>query len=489
MSDTRTNNAILKNLAKLGGKEALADQAVDYSGMKFVVPELYRGKLNKAAQRLMEVHEQLEDTESFNKSFDFHPFDGAYMFALACKESFGMLPNQAPPSMFRPGGTSVTVNISPDESVDVPWGEFNLPILDATVMLSGNRDGGFAMSVYCPKKYTAEVHGLFTLIEELWKQQSIYRNAVIDAAKIPNVIDLRNFDPQKVVYSADVFSQLEANVWSPIRYTQRLRELGQPLKRAILLEGTYGTGKTLAGMMTGLVAKQEGWTYIACKPSEGQDPFDALRFARQYQPCVVFIEDVDTIAGQHDPERISRLLDEFDGIKSKNTELFVVMTTNHADKIHKGMLRPGRLDAVIHISPLDREAMERFVYTVVGDSLADEIDFDKVHHANRGYTTAFVKEGLDRAVRHQIARTEGRMDDSLTTVDLVNAAEGLRPHLELMNRASESVAPDPLTQNFVDIIRASMDGTSVDMDDGEIITRYVEDSPEEKKVVYRSTDA
>jgi len=81
------------------------------------------------------------------------------------------------------------------------------------------------------------------------------------------------------------------------------------------------------------------------------------------------------------------------------------------------------------------------------------------------------------------------MDDSLTTVDLVNAAEGLRPHLELMNRASESVAPDPLTQNFVDIIRASMDGTMVDLEDGEIVTRETEDTHAEKKVVYRSTDA
>ncbi|NIS12736.1 MAG: AAA family ATPase, partial [Thermoplasmata archaeon] len=88
--------------------------------------------------------------------------------------------------------------------------------------------------------------------------------------------------------------------------------------------------------------------FIQCRPGI-DNVYDAMKTARLYQPAVVFYEDVDTIA-QGDQTQghvaVTQLLDIFDGLTAKSTKILAILTTNHPEKIHKGMVRPGRLDAV-----------------------------------------------------------------------------------------------------------------------------------------------
>lgn len=110
-----------------------------------------------------------------------------------------------------------------------------------------------------------------------------------------------------------------------------------------------------------------------------------LRTARLYQPAVVFIEDIDYRANNGESDAVTELLEAFDGITSKGGELQIVMTTNHLDRIHKGMLRPGRLDAVVHIGALDRNGVERLCRVVIDESHLDkEVDFDAVWEGDAG---------------------------------------------------------------------------------------------------------
>jgi transitional endoplasmic reticulum ATPase len=149
----------------------------------------------------------------------------------------------------------------------------------------------------------------------------------------------------------------------------------------------------------------------------------------------VFIEDVDTFANQTDPMYITRLLDTFDSARNKGIDLTLVMTTNHKNEIHKGMLRPGRLDAIIEIGAMDRPGVEKLAHLVIGDNLEDDVDFDQVFEATEGYMPAFVREGLERAIRYTIART--RQIGKINTTDLLRAMGSLRPQHDLHEGASD----------------------------------------------------
>ena len=131
-----------------------------------------------------------------------------------------------------------------------------------------------------------------------------------------------------------------------------------------------GTGKTLAAILTGQEAVANGWTFIKGRPGRDDLSF-VMQTAKLYQPAVVFYEDVDKIADSEvtSDSGISRLLDDFDGIDAKSTRILCVLTTNHPERIHKGMARPGRLDAMIEIDELDVDGTAKLVQCRVSERL------------------------------------------------------------------------------------------------------------------------
>jgi len=165
-----------------------------------------------------------------------------------------------------------------------------------------------------------------------------------------------------------------------------------------------------------------------------------------YQPSVVFFEDLEVMAGAQERDHISQLLDVFDGIQSKDAKIMAILTTNHADKIHKGMLRPGRLDAVIEIEKLDAAGIQQLVENVVPSAaLAEDLkhthkDFEKgwaeITSAMDDFLPAFVREAGERAVRYSLARNGGKLT-TVSKADLIDSATGLRSQFELMDGARE----------------------------------------------------
>jgi SpoVK/Ycf46/Vps4 family AAA+-type ATPase len=184
---------------------------------------------------------------------------------------------------------------------------------------------------------------------------------------------------------------------------------------------------------------------------------------------VVAFEDVDTIASgvtAQERDHVTELLDLFDGITAKGTRLMVLMSSNHVEKLHKGMMRPGRLDAVINIAELDTNGIMRMVHALVPkDQLIEPLDEELIGEAMEGYMPAFVKEAIDRARRYSIARNQG-VPGKLNTADFVLAGEGLRPQLEMMDDAKEGVPPESLDAALTRRVSEVLDRTKV-MDGGD----------------------
>jgi ATP-dependent 26S proteasome regulatory subunit len=280
------------------------------------------------------------------------------------------------------------------------------------------------------------------------RNASIYRGqAVCGADELTFIEDLHRFDPTQIVFASDIQDQLEVALFSPMRHPQAFRNERIPLKRAVLLHGPFGTGKTSIGMMLAQEAVRHGWTFIMARP--GRDRVeDVLTTARLYSPAVVWVEDLDTDTGNADPKAVSRMLDAFDGVNTKSGEVMVALSTNRIDKVPPGMLRPGRLDYVLEIAGLDRFATEKLIRVVVAPGkLATDVDFDAVYAEMDGFLPAFIKATADRARSFAIHRTRST-DYVLTTNDLVGAARSLHPQLRLHQNATEP-APLPTLDKVV----------------------------------------
>lgn len=448
LTDEETKT-LIDQISELGGR-AFKDEDILYEGVKLVVPKQFEGQLAKAIKFLEDKTKEEEEDASFSRTFKYRPWDGAYCAFKALKDAFGLVQGKATYSWFfgKQPPQYIQVPISATETAEVPWGQFIVPILEGIKFTFGegaDKELGkvFRITAVGPRKHRFLVEGLFKLVEEELVRSSIYKGKPIDGQETPQFLDLRGLDTSKIIYSDQVQTDLEAHIWSVVRYPDTYRKLGMQLKRAILLFGPYGTGKSLAGYLTALECEKYHWTFIMARP--GRDDFlQVMQTARLYQPAVVFFEDAETVAGANDKDMISTVLDVFDGIQSKTTSLMVVLTTNHPEMIHKGMHRPGRVDAQIEIGALDADAIQRLITAnIPARNMADGIDWPQVVAANEGYVPAFVAEAAARAIRYALPRNEGSLEGiTIDTLDLVHAAQGLRPQFERMLGAPESKDKD-----------------------------------------------
>lgn len=454
---------ILATLSELGAR-TVGDDSLIFRGDQFILPANMQGKIGAAVRYLEDYERNMEQSFQFQRAFNFRPWDGANAFQRAMKRLFGTtgtgvkiqtMFGDIPPAY-------MTINIAHNKTAQVPWRRVGFSPLEAVFELGMSRHAEygvvFQLSVEAPRKYRSQIEAFFQVVEDELKTNSIYRGKAFTGGAEPEFLDLSNVDPGQVIYTDDVMVQLETNMWSLLRWTDRMRENNISLKRAVLVEGPYGTGKTLAGMLTAKEAVDNGWTFILARPGK-DDLMEVLQTAQLYAPAVVWYEDIDTVAQGQDDMQISKLLDVLDGITNKGTEVLAGFTTNHVHKIQKGVLRPGRLDAVIHIEGLDREGFERLVRAVVPPRLLSKgTDFDLVAKAFDGMLPAFAKEAIARAIRYSISRNHG-VPGIIETEDLVNAAEGLRPQLLLMQEAREGVNKPTLEVAFESAARRAMAAT------------------------------
>jgi len=465
--DEKIRDAVNEILAKLGEKR-VQDDSLIYEGDKWVLPQQFRGQLDKAIDFLRNHKKQEEMKFDFTKTLPYRPFDGAYAFMqvmrlLTGTTGFGVTRmtffGPQPPE-FR----SIKLDAR-GTTAQVPWGLVNFPAYDATFDVGvGQNENGycFQLTVTAPRKWRKEIEAIFTLIEDHLKSDSIYKGKAINGHGMePEFIDLSRVDPELVVYSQDVMDDLLAHVWAPIRYADQMRAQGLPLKRAVLFAGPFGTGKTLGVMLTAKEAVDMGWTFIMCRTGH-DDPATVMKTAELYAPAVVAIEDLDVHAGTSTKVEISRLLEMLDGAVTKGKEIIGLFTTNHIEDIQKGALRPGRIDAVIEITKLDEPAFRRLIINTLGkDFLAADVDWAKVAKAYENFLPAFVVEAARRSQRYIMAHNDG-VPGVVNTAALERAAATLKPQLDLMEGAKEGVRVHQLEDGLREIMEGVTKRTTLD---------------------------
>jgi transitional endoplasmic reticulum ATPase len=353
-------------------------------GDAIVVPEKIR--LRDAANYIARLADQEEQDVRIDEIIDGYLFgDVAACFKAAMEDIFGYsLQNTKVQSFFgmefKDPPKLLTLQTSLNTSIQVPYGEFAIPGIEGTVNLLPMRRSGAMVSsrilAEIKRKDQAIVQRLVQRTRDFLRTKSIYRgqafglsltNADGEAEEMPmpSFIDVSNtVDP---IFNKDTEVQIGASVYSPIERTAEMRALGIRIKRGICLYGPFGTGKTQTSRKVAQLAVKNEWTFIKVdKPGEFAE---ILKLARNFQPCVVFCEDIDRVAAGRRTIELDQILNNLDGIDSKDAEIMVVVTTNEFDDINRAMLRAGRLDASIPVSYPDEDASERLLRFYAGDLL------------------------------------------------------------------------------------------------------------------------
>jgi transitional endoplasmic reticulum ATPase len=459
--------SLISGAAGAAGKVISGDEVAFHDGPKIILPN---GMTYPSAYAILKrLEEEAEMVTSFDRTFRYRSDDGAYATIQVIKERYGMLLGKQTQTFFGvlPAETR-TISIGVGQTMQVPWGRIEIPIFPGLELVlcdqHHDKDYGKIFEIHAagPRKYRDDIEEFFDAVEDFLRTKSIYRGRAIIGSDEPEFLDLSAFRADQVVFSDEATRILEGTIHAPIRYTDALRREGISLKRAVLLEGPFGTGKTSEGQIVAQIATDNGWTFISARP--GRDKVeDVLRTARLYQPAVVFVEDIDGAASSGEDDDVTKMLDAFDGITAKGGELMVVMTTNHVERIHKGMLRPGRLDAVIHIGSLDASGIERLIKAVVKPGkLSENVNYVEVSESMTGFYPAFVKEAITRAVTISIGRNAGSVEYVIDTVDLVTAAQSLHAQLAQLEEAGEGVKKPALDAAFGAVMSSAMQSLAVD---------------------------
>ncbi|XP_051559504.1 transitional endoplasmic reticulum ATPase-like [Myxocyprinus asiaticus] len=245
----------------------------------------------------------------------------------------------------------------------------------------------------------------------------------------------------------EVKRELQELVQYPVEYPEKFLKFGMTPSRGVLFYGPPGCGKTL---LAKAIANECQANFVSIKGPElltmwfgeseanVRDVFDK---ARQAAPCILFFDELDSIAkargggagdaGGAADRVINQILTEMDGMTNKKN-VFIIGATNRPDIIDAAILRPGRLDQLIYIplpDTLSRSAILRA--NLRKSPIAKDVDLAYLSRITEGFSGAdlteicqracklAIREAIEaeiRAERQRQAKKETAMDDDYDPV-------------------------------------------------------------------------
>ena len=423
---------------------------------------------------LRQRQEWLEETVNIVETFDVFPFDGANAINEVLATKYGWANSVPTPGFF--GSTPPTmlqINVAYGQKKSVPWGSFALPGVKGLMQTNVDRTGDrfrFMLAAEVLRKDEATVRDVFKGVREYLKEHSIYRGKAIkirflnDAGKPlkmpePEFLDTRRISRDMIVYSDHIHDAIETNLFCPIERVPDIMANGLPVKRAVLLGGTYGTGKTLAATVASRLAVDNGLTYLYIPRADELKL--GIEFLKQYQnpASVLFCEDIDRVLAGERTMTMDDILNIVDGIDTKSTHMIAVFTTNDLEAINPAMIRPGRLDSVIEVTPPDAKAVQKLIRIYAGNALEAGADITVAGEALAGQIPAVIAEVVRRAKMSMLRRIpKGKLITGLSEDAIIESALTMKGQTDLLERLTEASkrAEPTLGDKLAEIVEDSL---------------------------------
>ena len=224
-----------------------------------------------------------------------------------------------------------------------------------------------------------------------------------------------------------------------LRDNKIYQDVGAKIPSGILLQGPPGTGKTL---LARAIAGEAKVPFFSVSGSEFIEMFvgtgaarvrTLFETAKEYAPCIIFIDEIDAIgkqrssngmgAGNDEREQtLNQILTEMDGFET-NTNVIVIAATNRIDTLDKALLRPGRFDRQIFIDNPDYNGRKEILELYIKDKPIKEIDIDKVSKKTAGFSPASLANLINEAAiltvrNNKTLITNKEIDDALDKITL-----------------------------------------------------------------------
>ena len=222
------------------------------------------------------------------------------------------------------------------------------------------------------------------------------------------------------VAGEDEAKELLTEIVDYLHNPQKYTEIGASMPKGALLVGPPGTGKTL---LAKAVAGEAEVPFFSISGSEFVEMFvgmgaakvrDLFKQANEKAPCIVFIDEIDTIGKKRDSgsftggndereQTLNQLLTEMDGFDGSKG-VVILAATNRPDSLDPALLRPGRFDRRIPVELPDLKGREEILKVHARKiKIADSVRFDEIAKAAAGASGAelanIVNEAALRAVR------------------------------------------------------------------------------------------
>tara|TARA_R110000850_G_scaffold25874_4_gene74571 strand:- start:1320 stop:2708 length:1389 start_codon:yes stop_codon:yes gene_type:complete len=303
--------------------------------------------------------------------------DGVYQLNRAIEQVYGVSAAKA-----EAGGPSGG-NDSPIETIDViladgtrikaPYGKIELPELgeEANIEISyDDTTNELYITGKSEYRFSSMIDDIVFETRRLLNTDSVYKDQAIelDSKCSPTIMDLSNIDKEFMVMSSKTEYDLRP-LMTRIEKPEKCIERGIPLKTGVLLEGIYGTGKTLLAFKVAQKAIQNGWSFIYLK-----DPKKLAQTLRLSQTLdnnghgvIVFLEDVDQVTRGNRDAAMQDILNTLDGGDTKAMNVIALFTTNHIELIDPTFLRGKRIGSVVSMGCLDHDTAMQFVTHTFSD--------------------------------------------------------------------------------------------------------------------------
>ena len=269
---------------------------------------------------------------------------------------------------------------------------------------------------------------------------------------------------------SDLLDTLNHKVVRPLADPEAFEEYGIGVVNGVLLHGPPGCGKT---HVAGALAGEVDHAFIEVSPADvtskymgepAQKVEELFAIARANAPCVLFIDEIDGIAGERDGDAnmnsseqqlVNQLLTELEGIAEE--DVVVVGATNLVEDVDGAIRRSGRFDERVEVPPPDAEARREIMKLhLAGRPTAEDLDLDTVVEETAGYAASDLELLAENAARQALrddapigtSHLAAAADDSATSIpdwiDPADAAEGgvVQPNgVDL--QATNLVDPEP----------------------------------------------
>jgi cell division protease FtsH len=214
-----------------------------------------------------------------------------------------------------------------------------------------------------------------------------------------------------------------------LRNPDRYAKLGARIPRGVLLAGAPGTGKTL---LARAVAGEAGVPFFSASASEFIEAIvgvgasrvrDLFQQAKEAAPAIIFIDELDAIGrsrtstgslGSHDEreQTLNQILTEMDGFDPASG-VIVLGATNRPDVLDPALLRPGRFDRRVFVSPPDSKGREQILRVHTRSvPLADDVDLGQIAQSTPGMVGADIANLVNEAALLAARRSHERVQRS-----------------------------------------------------------------------------